>query len=86
MPAKKVSIKPKANTPPATLDDWVTTAKVEQPPEIAPELEPEPVKMKRLTLDIPEDVHRAIKKRAADEGVAMVDLLREDLAQKYRNL
>jgi predicted DNA binding CopG/RHH family protein len=42
--------------------------------------------MKRLTLDISKDVHRAIKKRAADEGVAMVDLLREDLAQKYRNL
>jgi hypothetical protein len=86
MPAKKVNIKPKN---PASLDDWVSTASPaspEPPPAIAPEPEKAPIKMKRLTLDIPEDLHKAIKRKAADEGVAMVDLLRSDLEQKYRNL
>jgi predicted DNA binding CopG/RHH family protein len=43
-------------------------------------------KTKRLTLDIPETLHRAIKGKAAIEGVAMVDMLRELLEEKYGNL
>jgi predicted DNA binding CopG/RHH family protein len=39
-----------------------------------------------LTLDIPETLHRAIKGKAAIEGVAMVDMLRELLEEKYGNL
>jgi predicted DNA binding CopG/RHH family protein len=51
--------------------------------------EPSPApkeKTKRLTLDIPETLHRAIKGKAAIEGVAMVDMLRELLEEKYGNL
>jgi hypothetical protein len=43
-------------------------------------------KIERLTLDIPETLHRTIKGRAAIEGVAMVDMLRSLLEEKYGNL
>jgi hypothetical protein len=45
---------------------------------------PEPsVRIKRLTLDLPEPLHRAIKKNAAEEGVTMAQRLRAILAEKY---
>jgi len=40
-------------------------------------------KMKRLTLDLPEGLHRAIKRRAVEEGVTMVDMLRKLLEEQY---
>lgn len=43
-------------------------------------------KLKRLTLDIPNKLHRAIKGKAALEGKAMVDMLRELLEEKYGTL
>ncbi|MGB3694221.1 MAG: hypothetical protein WBG70_08295 [Spirulinaceae cyanobacterium] len=39
-------------------------------------------KMKRLTLDISESLHRAIKMKSVEEGVPMTDILRE-LLQKH---
>ena len=42
------------------------------------------VKKKRLTLDIPEDFHRAIKLDAVHAGVTMVDRLRVLLLKHYR--
>jgi hypothetical protein len=39
--------------------------------------------MKRLTLDLPEGLHRAIKHRAIEEGVTMVDLPRNHLEEQY---
>ena len=39
--------------------------------------------MKRLTLDIPRDLHRAIKKDAAEEGVTMAEKLRALLVKHY---
>jgi predicted DNA binding CopG/RHH family protein len=79
MPAKKVamSTKPGRTTTPANVDDWVQ-AEPTKSPAIA-----EPVKMKRLTLDIPEPLHKAIKTRSVQEGVAMVDMLRELLDKHY---
>ena len=62
---------------------------VESDPEIVDRDEQTPApkeKTKRLTLDIPETLHRAIKGKAAIEGVAMVDMLRELLEEKYGNL
>ena len=41
------------------------------------------LKMKRLTLDIPEDLHRAIKLDAVHAGVTMVDRLRALLLKHY---
>jgi hypothetical protein len=40
-------------------------------------------KMKRLTLDLPEGLHRAIKRRAVEEGVTMVEMLRKLLEERY---
>lgn len=40
-------------------------------------------RMKRLTLDIPEVLHREIKKNAAHEGVTMAEKLRALLLDHY---
>ena len=40
--------------------------------------------MKRLTLDLPEELHRVIKKNAAEEGLTMAQKLRTILAKHYR--
>ena len=40
------------------------------------------VKMKRLTLDISKPLHKAIKAKAVEEGIPMVDMLRS-LLEKY---
>jgi predicted DNA binding CopG/RHH family protein len=42
-----------------------------------------PAKMKRLTLDVSKPLHKAIKARAVEEGVAMADMLRSLLEQNY---
>ena len=81
------------------LEQWVSPSEPAPEPPIATSLEssPEPptpnpqppvenVKMKRLTLDIPETLHRSIKLQAVTQSVSMVDLLRTLLEQKYGNL
>lgn len=67
MPAKKVSIskKPGSQEKPIGIDEWV--ANREGVPAAAQPKEDQPGKIKRLTLDIPEGLHRAIKhKRNSD--------------------
>lgn len=80
MPAKKVSIgaKPVTSASP-NVDQWVETRSLET--ETVSE-DPKP-KMKRLTLDIPEALHRAIKMKSVEQGVPMADLLRELLENNY---
>jgi predicted DNA binding CopG/RHH family protein len=41
-------------------------------------------RMKRLTLDLHEPLHRAIKKNAAEDGVTMAQKLRALLSKHYR--
>ena len=53
-------------------DEWVSDAATTASEE---EGAPAPV-MKRLTIDIPEDLHRTLKVKAASEGVKMADLVR----------
>lgn len=53
-----------------------STPKAETPTDNEP-------KMKRLTLDIPEELHRAIKLHAVQQGVSMVDELRTLLTEHY---
>ncbi|MUG96938.1 hypothetical protein F7734_33200 [Scytonema sp. UIC 10036] len=76
MSAKKVNFgkKPK----PVDMEQWVS----DRTPTPQPQQE-QPEKMKRLTLDIPESLHRAIKRQAVDAGVTMADLLRDLLEQHY---
>lgn len=76
MSAKKIAIgtKPTNKPAPANADDWVESrGKGKQ--------EPEPIK--RLTIDIPESLHRAIKTQCAMRGTKIADEVRELLLQKY---
>lgn len=52
----------------STPDDWVKSRVI---PEPVPE-----VKMKRLTLDVSEELHRKIKSACANRGVKMADEIR----------
>ena len=96
-PGKKVAFTAKPQQ--AQLDEWVSPSEPasESPIANAPDSSPEPqpptpqppienVKMKRLTLDIPETLHRSIKLQAVTQSVSMVDLLRTLLEEKYGNL
>lgn len=97
MPRKKVTFgaQPKPNldewvearevpspekTPPVTVTETAPPAKT-QPPTPPPEAPKE--KIKRLTLDIPESLHRRIKGKAVMEGTTMVDMLRALLEETY---
>jgi predicted DNA binding CopG/RHH family protein len=81
------SAKPKTN---ANVDNWVENREVpisEAEPQIAaPEAttkEPSQPKIKRLTLDISEALHKKIKVKAVIEGISMVEMLRELLETTY---
>jgi len=88
MAGKKVSFgrKPGAVEKPVDIEEWVTNREslVEAEQPLVLEAETKPEKIKRLTLDIPESLHKAIKLKATTEGVTMVDLLRELLEEHYR--
>ena len=44
---------------------------------------PPPASIKRLTLDLPGPLHRAIKMRAVEEGTTIVAMLQALLEQEY---
>ena len=77
MTTKKISIgiKPSARAAakPEAADSWVENRAEEEP-------------MKRLTIDIPASLHRAIKMQCASRGAKIADEVRELLLQKYGNL
>jgi predicted DNA binding CopG/RHH family protein len=85
MPQKKVSFnaKPKQEKP-INVDEWVVNRDLKT---VDSKLEPAEIsiKMKRLTLDIPESLHRAIKKKAVEDGETMADQLRSLLEKHYGN-
>lgn len=78
MSTKKVSIgaKPTSKPAPASANAWV---------ESRTGAADEPEKMKRLTIDVPESLHRAIKAQCAMRGSKIADEVRELLIQKYGN-
>lgn len=91
-------LKPTKPLPPAA-DSWVENrAPVEEPlqaspkPPItapvakrnqAPSTTSEPERMKRLTIDIPLSLHRAIKVQCAGRDTKIADEIRELLLRKY---
>jgi predicted DNA binding CopG/RHH family protein len=81
MPAKKVQMKAKPSSNSPSVDQWVEHRSTE--PETPAPAEPTKPKLKRLTLDIDESLHRAIKLKATELGVPMADMLRELLEQHY---
>ena len=78
MSNKKIEFgtKPTNRPVPDAVDSWVESRAVEQAV-----VEP----MKRLTIDIPESLHRSIKSQCAMRGSKIADEVRELLLQKYRN-
>ena len=58
-----------------TADQWVTQGQEPVPPPAAP--------IKRLTLDLPAPLHRAIKMRAVEEGTTILAMLQALLEQEY---
>lgn len=70
---KKIQLSRKPTSPQAA-DKWVENRRT---------VETEPIK--RLTLDIPESLHRKIKTDCAQRGTKMAEELRELLMQKYGN-
>lgn len=78
---KKISFGPKPTgkpLPPAA-DSWVES-RTEK--EVAEE-KAKPERMKRLTIDIPLSLHRAIKSQCAASDKQMADEIRQLLTQKY---
>ena len=77
MSTKKVSIGAKPTNKPTgpTADAWVESRVAVDAPE----------PMKRLTIDVTESLHRAIKAQCAMRGTKIADEVRELLLQKYGN-
>lgn len=75
MSTKKVQIgtKPTNKPAPAAADAWVESRSNGDEPE----------QMKRLTIDVPESLHRSIKAQCAMRGTKIADEVRELLLKKY---
>ncbi len=75
MSAKKVQIvaRPSAKPPQPNPDEWVESRAQPDGQEA----------VKRLTIDIPETLHRQIKVQCAMRGTTIADEIRDLLVQKY---
>ncbi|BEM31303.1 plasmid partition protein ParG [Serratia ureilytica] len=77
MSGKKVTFGAKPTKSAPSADAWVESRVTEEAP-------PQPVeKMKRLTIDIPESLHKTIKSACALRGTKIADEVRELLYNKY---
>jgi len=77
MSTKKVRIggKPTNATIPVAADAWVESRSSDDTSG----------KMKRLTIDVPEHLHRKIKTSCAQRGTKITDEVRDLLLKKYGN-
>ncbi|UNE53769.1 hypothetical protein [Bartonella machadoae] len=71
----KIGTKPTHKSIPLTADAWVESHKDKRDGA-----------MKRLTIDVPESLHRLIKMSCASRGTKIADEVRELLSQKYGKL
>ena len=71
---KKVAFgtQPAAKPKSVSVDDWVQTRSTDSE------------SVKRLTIDIPQGLHRRLKLLAASQGVNMADLVREWIQEGVR--
>ena len=61
------------------VDDFISEAKVDNPDFKGNKEE----NNKRLTIDIPASLHRTIKLKSVNDGVTMVELIRQVLADNF---
>lgn len=71
----QIGIRPSNKADPVAADAWVESRSNGDKPE----------RMKRLTIDVPESLHRQIKTACAQRGTKIADEVRELLLQKYGN-
>ena len=71
--SKKITFGGKPAPQSVSPDDWVESRKTEATAE----------KMKRLTFDVSEALHRRIKTQCAGKGVKMTDELRALLEERF---
>lgn len=94
---KTVAFKPAPSKLPAAAENWVTDRGTtsEQDREggtvtplkaveaQAPAAAPPKEKMSRLTIDLPETLHRRVKMQCAGRGIKMVDVVRDFLEREF---
>lgn len=80
--SKSVAFNRPAKKAQADPDSWVSGAGAEAPvPVVRPARESVP--MKRLTLDIPEELHRRVKSGCANRGEKIADVVRRFLDAEF---
>ena len=80
--SKSVSFARPARKAQPAADDWVSGAGGEAPTP-APKPAKQAVPMKRLTLDIPEELHRRVKSGCAARGEKIADVVRRYLDAEF---
>lgn len=92
--SKTVSIgkRPTARPSAEAIDKWMEGKAADgagdpAPAPVAKKAAPvekvEPPKMKRLTIDIPDSLHRRVKSRCGQDGLRMADVIRDLLEQRF---
>ena len=79
---KSVSFARPARKPQPDADAWVGGSGAEAS-EPAPKPAKQPVPMKRLTLDVPEELHRRVKSGCAARGEKIADVVRRYLDAEF---
>lgn len=74
---KKITIGTKPTGRQSSAEDWVANRAAEA------EAVSEPIKMKRLTIDVSDELHRRIKAGCALRGSKMADEVRELLEKHF---
>ena len=92
MPRKKVNFSTQPDKS-QQIEEWVVNREVENgttsDTHPAEKNTPKPKaseKMKRLTIDIPPEIHRKLKAKAALEGTTIVELVRPYLEELVKDL
>lgn len=67
-------IPPKPNS---KLDQWVDNRHMSESSTKDSDTLEQDEKMKRLTIDVPESLHRKLKLKSVSEGVTMADMVRQ---------
>jgi hypothetical protein len=74
---------PSAVEPPRVEEPQVTAREPEEVAHRVQEEKPKKVKEKRLTIDIPESLHKRVKAGCVDQGTTIADVVRAFLEKKF---
>lgn len=78
LPQRRISSEPD----PKAVERFIAQGDEPQAVAAAPPAKQEPVKTKRLTLDLPVDLHRKFRDKAYNEDISMMQIL-VGLVEKY---